>query len=160
MLLNKRLFLYKPTFLKKDPNYCRGRSVEVLEIYDPFFHYLEEGYNIHIASPSKKKLQIDVHDFIGWDTLHKKKGILIEAQVAFENVYPKEYNGLIILGSRTLKYILLYEKVPRIMSHFFEANELVAAICHASLVLTTFRQFNTCKTEKCQLISPANRMYK
>jgi protease I len=118
-----------------------GDAVEALEIYYPYFRCLEEGYDVKIAAPSKKKLQTVVHDFIGWDTYTESKGYLIESQLAFEDVNPEEYDGLIIPGGRAPEYIRLNENVPRIVAHFFEANKPVGAICHASLILTTVRQY-------------------
>ncbi|MBT2736518.1 protease I [Neobacillus sp. B4I6] len=118
-----------------------GDAVEALEIYYPYFRCLEEGIEVQIAAPSKKKLQTVVHDFIGWDTYTESKGYLIEAQLAFEDVNPDEFDGLIIPGGRAPEYIRLNENVPKIVAHFFEANKPVGAICHAGQVLTTVRQY-------------------
>lgn len=118
-----------------------GDAVEALEIYYPYYRCLEEGYECIIAAPSKKKLQTVVHDFIGWDTYTESKGYLIEAQLSFDEVNPEEYDGLIIPGGRAPEYIRLNENVPKIVAHFFEANKPVAAICHASLILTTVREY-------------------
>lgn len=118
-----------------------GDAVEALEIYYPYFRCLEAGYDVRIAAPSKKKLQTVVHDFIGWDTYTESKGYLIESQLAFEDVNPEEYDGLIIPGGRAPEYIRLNEFVPKIVAHFFEANKPVGAICHATLVLSTVRPY-------------------
>ncbi|MCH6268838.1 peptidase, partial [Bacillus sp. FJAT-50051] len=40
-----------------------GDAVEALEVYYPYFRCLEEGFEVQIAAPSKKKLQTVVHDF-------------------------------------------------------------------------------------------------
>ncbi|MDH5159334.1 DJ-1/PfpI family protein [Heyndrickxia oleronia] len=116
-----------------------GDAVEALEIYYPYFRCLEEGYEVTIAAPSKKKLHTVVHDFIGWDTYTEKAGYLIEAGSAFEEVQPENYDGLIIPGGRAPEYIRLNDNIPRIVSHFFIENKPIAAVCHASLVLTTVR---------------------
>ncbi|HLR08788.1 MAG TPA: DJ-1/PfpI family protein [Bacillota bacterium] len=117
-----------------------GDAVEALEIYYPYFRCLEEGYDITIAASSAKKLQTVVHDFVGWETYSEKEGYMIEADAAFADVNPEEYDGLIIPGGRSPEHIRLNEHVPKIVSHFFEANKPVAAVCHASLVLTTVRE--------------------
>ncbi|MGE8205768.1 DJ-1/PfpI family protein [Heyndrickxia sp. NPDC080065] len=118
-----------------------GDAVEALEIYYPYFRCLEEGFDVTIAAPSKKKLNTVVHDFIGWDTYTEKGGYLIEANASFDEVNPEEYDGLIIPGGRAPEYIRLNEHVPGIVAHFFEENKPVAAVCHASLVLTTVREY-------------------
>lgn len=118
-----------------------GDAVEALEIYYPYYRCLEEGYNVKIAAPSKKKLQTVVHDFIGWDTYTESKGYLIDSHLSFEEVNPEEYDGLIIPGGRAPEYIRLNENVPKIVAHFFQENKPVAAICHAALILTTVKEY-------------------
>ena len=39
-----------------------GDAAESLEVMYPYQRLLEEGYEVHIAAPSKKKLQFVVHD--------------------------------------------------------------------------------------------------
>ncbi|WP_088052860.1 DJ-1/PfpI family protein [Virgibacillus dakarensis] len=117
-----------------------GDAVEALEIYYPYFRCLEEGYETTIAASSVKKLHTVVHDFIGWETYTEKEGYLIEATATFEDVNPAEYDGLIIPGGRAPEHIRLNEHVPEIVSHFFAANKPIAAVCHASLVLTTVKE--------------------
>ncbi|WP_077213581.1 DJ-1/PfpI family protein [Bacillus dakarensis] len=118
-----------------------GDAVEALEIYYPYYRCIEEGYDVKIAAPSKKKLQTVVHDFIGWDTYTESKGYLIDSHLSFEEVNPEDYDGLIIPGGRAPEYIRLNENVPKIVSHFFEENKPVAAICHAALILTTVKEY-------------------
>ncbi|MFC4558254.1 DJ-1/PfpI family protein [Virgibacillus kekensis] len=117
-----------------------GDAVEALEIYYPYFRCLEEGYEVTIAASSAKKLHTVVHDFIGWETYTEKEGYLIEATAEFSEVIPEDYDALIIPGGRAPEHIRLNEYVPAIVSHFFEAAKPIAAVCHASLVLTTVRE--------------------
>ncbi|RDW17408.1 DJ-1/PfpI family protein [Oceanobacillus chungangensis] len=118
-----------------------GDAVESLEIYYPYYRCLEEGYEVTIAAPSAKKLHTVIHDFIGWETYTESKGYLIEATASFADVNPENYDGLIIPGGRAPEHIRLNEHVPGIVSHFFEADKPIAAVCHASLVLTTVREY-------------------
>ncbi|WP_042143267.1 DJ-1/PfpI family protein [Paucisalibacillus sp. EB02] len=117
-----------------------GDAVEALEIYYPYFRCLEEGYETTIAASSSKKLHTVVHDFIGWETYTEKEGYLIEASASFADVNPEEYDGLIIPGGRAPEHMRLNEHVPAIVSHFFEADKPIAAVCHAAQVLTTVRE--------------------
>lgn len=114
-----------------------GDAVEALEVYYPYYRLLEEGYEVTLAGPSKKKLQTVVHDFTGWDTYKETPGYLIEANAAFSEVDPSEFDGLVIPGGRAPEYIRLDPKVQTIVKHFFEENKPVAAICHASLIFET-----------------------
>src|SRR5690606_13032955 len=103
-----------------------GDAVEALEIYYPYYRCLEEGYDVQIAAPSKKKLQTVVHDFTTMDTYSESIGYLIDSHLAFEDVNSEEYDGLIIPGGRAPEYIRLNENVPRIVAHFFEENKPIA----------------------------------
>lgn len=117
-----------------------GDAVEALEIYYPYFRCLEEGYDTTIAASSVKKLHTVIHDFIGWETYTEKEGYLIEANAGFENINPEDYDGLIIPGGRAPEHVRLNEHVPGIVSHFFEADKPIAAVCHAAQILTTVQE--------------------
>jgi protease I len=116
-----------------------GDAVEALEIYYPYYRLLEAGVEAVIASPSVKALNTVVHDFTGWDTYTEKPGYLIQSHVAFKDVNPAEFDGLIIPGGRAPEYIRLDPAVPGIVRHFFETNKPVGAICHAVQVLEVVR---------------------
>jgi protease I len=50
-----------------------GDAAESLEVLYPYQRLREEGYEVHIAAPSRKKLQFVVHDFVdGFDTYTEK----------------------------------------------------------------------------------------
>lgn len=112
-----------------------GDAVEALEVYYPYFRLLEAGHEAVIAAPSKKKLHTVVHDFESWDTYTEKPGYQIDAHLAFSDVVPSDYDGLILPGGRAPEYIRLDPHVQTIVRHFFDENKPVGAICHAVLIL-------------------------
>jgi protease I len=113
-----------------------GDAAESLEVMYPYQRLLEEGYEVEIAGPSKKKLQFVVHDFVdGYDTYTEKPGYTWPADLAFSDVKPEEYIALVIPGGRAPEYIRNDPDVQRIIKHFFGAQKPVAQICHAPLVL-------------------------
>lgn len=114
-----------------------GDAVESLEIYYPYYRCLEEGIEATIAASEKRKIHTVVHDFTDWETYTEKPGYLIDAHITFSDVNPNDYDGLIIPGGRSPEHIRMNEHVPKIVSHFFEANKPIASVCHGSLVLTT-----------------------
>ena len=76
-----------------------GDAAESLEVMYPYQRLLEEGYEVDIAAPSKKKLQFVVHDFVeGFDTYTEKLGYTWDADVAFADVDPSDYVALVIPG--------------------------------------------------------------
>jgi protease I len=113
-----------------------GDAAESLEVLYPYQRLLEEGYEVDIAAPSKKKLQFVVHDFVdGFDTYTEKPGYTWDADVAFADVDPADYAALVIPGGRAPEYIRNDPDCRRIVEHFFGADKPVAQLCHAPLVL-------------------------
>ncbi|MGC9051354.1 DJ-1/PfpI family protein [Pyrobaculum sp.] len=116
-----------------------GDAVEALEIFYPYFRLKEEGFEVHVAAPSKKTLKTVVHDFEqGWETYTEKPGYNFPwVEKPLSDVKPEEYDGLVIPGGRMPEYVRVAasEDVKRIVRHFFERNKPVAAICHGPLIL-------------------------
>lgn len=134
-ILNKEMMI-----LTKKLLIVTGDAVEALEVFYPYYRCLEEGYDVTIASPKKKKLQTVVHDFLDWDTFTEKPGYLLESHASFDEINPAEYDGLIIPGGRAPEYIRMYDSLLSIVKHFFAENKPVGAICHASLIFTSLQE--------------------
>jgi protease I len=113
-----------------------GDAGESLEVMYPYQRLREEGYEVHIAAPSKKKLQFVVHDFVeGFDTYTEKLGYTWDADLAFADVDPADYVALVVPGGRAPEYIRNDADCQRIIQHFFSEERPVAQLCHASLAL-------------------------
>lgn len=115
-----------------------GDAGESLEVLYPYQRLLEEGYEVEIAAPSKKKLQFVVHDFVdGYDTYTEKPGYTWDADLAFADVDPSQYVALVVPGGRAPEYIRNDPDCQRIIKHFFSETRPVAQLCHAPLALAT-----------------------
>jgi len=113
-----------------------GDAAESLEVMYPYQRLREEGYEVHIAAPSKKKLHFVVHDFEpGYDTYTEKPGYSWDADVAFADVDPSQYAAMVMPGGRAPEYIRNNPDCLRIVRDFFEKEKPVAQLCHAPLVL-------------------------
>jgi protease I len=113
-----------------------GDAAESLEVMYPYQRLKEEGYEVRIAAPSKKKLHFVVHDFEpGYDTYTEKPGYSWDADIAFADVDPADYVALVIPGGRAPEYIRNYPDCQRIIRYFFERQKPVAQLCHAPLAL-------------------------
>lgn len=113
-----------------------GDAAESLEVLYPYQRLKEEGYEVHIAAPSKKKLHFVVHDFEpGYDTYTEKPGYSWDADVAFADVNPADYSALVIPGGRAPEYIRNRSDCQKIVRHFFEQQKPVAQLCHGGLIL-------------------------
>ena len=112
-----------------------GDAAEDLEVMYPYQRLLEEGYEVHIAAPTKKKLQFVVHDFVdGFDTYVERQGRAWPADVAFSEVDPADYAAAVLPGGRAPEYLRNDPDVQRIIRHFFEADKPVAQLCHGPLI--------------------------
>ncbi|HKK07770.1 MAG TPA: DJ-1/PfpI family protein, partial [Gemmatimonadota bacterium] len=121
----------------------------------PYQRLLEEGYEVDIAAPSKKKLHFVVHDFEpGFDTYTEKPGYSWDADLAFEDVDPSGYAALVIPGGRAPEYIRNDPDFGRIVRHFFDEERPVAQICHAGLGLAAANVLEGRRTAAYPAIAP------
>jgi protease I len=110
-----------------------GESFEVLYMY---YRLKEEGHEPHIGAVTKKALRLVIHDFEpDLETYVERPGYRFEADVAFADVNPDDYDGLVITGGRAPEFIRLNPAMRAIVRHFFETEKPVGAICHAAQVL-------------------------
>jgi protease I len=113
-----------------------GDAAESIEVMYPYQRLTEEGYEVHIAAPSKKKLHFVMHAFEpGYDTFTEKPGYSWDADLAFTDVRPVDYVALVIPGGRAPEYIRNHPDCQRIIRHFFAQEKPVAQLCHAPLAL-------------------------
>ncbi len=116
-----------------------GDAVEAQEIFYPYYRCKEEGIEVDVAVPEKKKdfIFTVVHDFEPpCETYTEKPGYRFPwVTKSFDEVNPEEYDGLIIPGGRAPEWIRLHPKCAEIIKHFFEKNKPIAAICHGPLVI-------------------------
>jgi protease I len=115
-----------------------GDAAEALEVIYPHQRLREEGYQVVIASLTKKLMLLVVHEFVpGIDTFIEKPGYHWPADVAFADVDPSEYAAIVIPGGRAPEYIRNNPDFQRIVRHFFKEDKPVAHLCHASIALAT-----------------------
>jgi protease I len=113
-----------------------GDAAESLEVMYPYQRLKEEGYEVDVAAPSKKRLQFVVHDFVDeFDTYTEKLGYTMPADLAFADVDPSQYVAVVIPGGRAPEYIRNDPDFQRIVKHFFSEEKPVAQLCHAPLAL-------------------------
>jgi protease I len=113
-----------------------GDAAESLEVMYPYQRLQEEGYDVRIAAPSKKKLRFVVHDFEpGYETYTEKPGYSWDADLAFADVNPADYVAAVIPGGRAPEHIRNHVEFRRVLRHFVEQKKPLALTCHAPLAL-------------------------
>ena len=132
-----------------------GDAAESLEVLYPYQRLQEEGYEVQIAAPSKKKLHFVVHDFEpGYDTYTEKPGYSWDADLAFKDVKPDDYVALVIPGGRAPEYIRNDPDLQKIIRHFFQQDKPVAQLCHAPLALAAAGVLKGRKTAAYPALAP------
>src|ERR1041384_8743332 len=75
-----------------------GESYEALYAVHRFE---EEGWKAVIAAPSRRRLNLVMHDFQpGWDTYIERAGYGLEAALTFDDVKVADYTAVLVLGGR------------------------------------------------------------
>lgn len=95
---------------------------EDTELFYPYHRLKEEGITTHVASMKKGPIT-------------GKHGYQIDADVAFKDVNPADYDILVISGGKGPEKMRLDKDALEITKHFFKENKPVAAICHGPQVL-------------------------
>jgi len=117
-----------------------GEFSEGMETYYMVYRLMEEGVVPVVAAAEAKRLQMVVHDFEPqYSNYTEKLGYQIEAHVAYKDVKPADYHGLLIPGGRGPEEIRQYEEVLKIVGHFYDEGLPLGAMCHGPQVIYAAR---------------------
>jgi protease I len=92
-------------------------NFEDTELLAPYYRFLEEGFQVDVASMRKGKIT-------------GKHGYEVEVNKALEEINPEEYDLLILPGGKAPAAVRKEQSALKIAEHFFSAKKPVAAICH------------------------------
>jgi protease I len=110
-----------------------GESYEALYAVHRF---AEEGWGAVVAAPSKRRLNLVMHDFEpGWDTYIERPGYGLEADLAFADVHPEDYEAILILGGRAPEYLRNNVALLDLIRSFDKLGKWILAICHGVQIL-------------------------
>lgn len=113
-----------------------GDAGESYEALYAIHRFAEAGHETAVAAPSKRWLNMVIHDFEpGWDTYVEKPGYHVHADLTFEEVDPDLYDAVLLLGGRAPEYLRNHERVLEIVRHFYEAGKYLFSICHGIQIL-------------------------
>jgi protease I len=108
-----------------------GDATETVDTLYPYYRLIEDGFRPVVAAPEKRRYQMVLHEVKpGWTITKEWEGYSIEAEVAFKDVDPTEYLGIMFSGGRAPEYIRYDPDLIRITRHFFETSKPVACVCH------------------------------
>lgn len=112
-----------------------GESYETLYAKHRF---QEEGYGVQIAAPTKKKMNLVIHDFEpGWDTYVERKGYYVDSDLSFDEVDTKSFDAVLLIGGRAPEFLRNDQRVISIVQQFDVDDKYIFAICHGIQILVT-----------------------
>lgn len=121
----------------------------IAELSHPYWEFVENGYEVTVASPEGGKLELDTwsdphdesgysaHDLIsaGFLAMPQTKA-LIEDTVKLSDVNPADYDALFLVGGQAPMYTFIdNEELHQFVAEFYEAGKVTAVVCHATCVL-------------------------
>src|ERR1700686_1584050 len=116
-----------------------GDSVEDYEERVPSQPLQMVGHRVHAVCPGKKagqQVRTAIHDFEGDQTYSEKPGHNFTLNASFADVQVETYDALVLPGGRAPEYLRLNHQVLDAVRHFAREKKPIAAICHASQLLT------------------------
>lgn len=112
-----------------------GDGGEVMDTMAPMYR-LREDYDVVIAGPERRIYHLVQHELEpGWDVTVERPAYHLNAQIAFREVEPEEYVGLVLPGGRAPEYLRYDDDLMRIVKHFIDRDKPVASICHGIEIL-------------------------
>lgn len=100
------------------------------------FRMREEGFDVTIAAPKKKRLHVVIHQQEpGWDTYVERPWYAMDADASFDEVDPSTFDGLLLPGGRAPEQIRNIDRCVELVRHFVDTNKPIGAICRGPLVL-------------------------
>jgi len=108
-----------------------GDGGESYETWFAVHRFQEAGYETRVAAPSKRRLNLVIHDFEpGWDTYLERPGYAMESDLTFDEVAVAEYEAVLCIGGRAPEYLRNNPRVLAILREFDHQKKWIFAICH------------------------------
>ena len=83
-----------------------GDATETVDTLYPYYRLIEAGMRPVVAAPEKRRYQMVLHEVKpGWTITKEWEGYSIEAEIAFRDIVPENYAGILFSGGRAPEYI-------------------------------------------------------
>ena len=101
-----------------------GDASETLDTLYPFYRLQEARIQPVVIAPEKRLYQMVMHEIRpGWTITKEWEGYQLQADLAFSEVNPEEYLGIMFSGGRAPEYIREDPDLIRITQWFFDQNK-------------------------------------
>jgi protease I len=108
-----------------------GDATETVDTLYPFYRLQEAGIQPVVIAPEKRLYQMVMHEVRpGWTITREWEGYQIQADLAFADVNPEDYLGILFSGGRAPEYIREDPDLIAITQWFFDNQKPIASVCH------------------------------
>ena len=115
-----------------------GDAAEATDTLYPWMRLMEAGYDCVVAAPEVREYELVLHERPeGWHITRETPGYHFKADIAFKDVRPEEYAGILISGGRAPEYIRYDKDLNEMVRWFVEHERPVGSVCHGIEVLAT-----------------------
>lgn len=113
-----------------------GDAAEVFDTLYPLHRIREDGYQVLVAAPEKRIYHLVQHDtHPEWDITIESPGYKLAADIAFRDIRPEEYAGMVLSGGRAPEYIRYDPDLVRVVQAMMAAAVPIASVCHGIEIL-------------------------
>ncbi|MGE0758669.1 MAG: DJ-1/PfpI family protein [Pirellulaceae bacterium] len=113
-----------------------GDAAEITDTLYPWMRIQEAGYQVVVAAPDVRTYSLVQHERPeGWDITRETPGYQMQSDIAFRDLRPAEYAGMLISGGRAPEYIRYDEHLRAAVRWLVEAGRPVGSVCHGIEVL-------------------------
>lgn len=115
-----------------------GDAVEMLDTMYPYFRVREEGHQIVVAAPEKRRYHMVQHEKPDdWDITQETAGYHLHSDIAFRDIKDDEYHGIVLSGGRAPEYIRYDPDLIRVVRRLNSLGRPVASVCHGIEIIAT-----------------------
>ena len=132
-----------------------GDAAEVLDTFYPLFRLQEAEFEVLVGGPEARAYHLVLHERPeGWDITEERPGYNLQATIAYRDVDPSEFAGMVITGGRAPEYLRYDPDLIRITRAMFAEKKPVASVCHGIEVVAAadvIRGLEVTTVAKCRL---------
>ena len=115
-----------------------GDATEVIDTLYPWMRLQEDEYQVVLAAPEVRTYSMVQHQRPeGWDITRETPGYLIDADLAFADIRPDEYAGLLVSGGRAPEYLRYDAHLIDAVQWMAKEARPIGSVCHGIEVLAT-----------------------
>ena len=108
-----------------------GDATETVDTLYPYYRLQEAGIEPVVIAPEKRLYQMVMHEVRpGWTITREWEGYQLAADLAFSEVNPEDYLGILFSGGRAPEYIREDPDLIQLTQWFFKRNKPIASVCH------------------------------